>query len=357
MVDYYKVLEITRSASENEIKKAYRKLALKWHPDKNPDNLDEANRRFRELSEAYEVLSDDGKRKIYDRRSTLHKSSYTGSNGTSTKYSSSTYPNAGSSDAYANYRYRTSSGGGGGGGIGRDYGSYSPSSYGYGSAKRGNRYQTFTFRSLFESTPFHKLFEKKRLIYDQYGKEGLMGDRGHSSTRHHGHEDDFDLMGGFPFVFRSPEEVFREFFGTSPFASLFNDPMIYSVNSGGRSNMSGARGSSRNHQHHQQHGINTKFNSPMVNYSMMDFLMPGNNGFSSFATFSSSVSNGSSGRSGGVNGAVKRTSTSTTFVNGKKLMTKRVFENGKETVLSYENDVLKSKTVNGVAQKLSSISN
>lgn len=51
---------------------------------------------------------------------------------------------------------------------------------------------------------------------------------------------------------------------------------------------------------------------------------------------------------------MKRTSTSTTFVNGKKLMTKKVYENGTETIMSYENDVLKSKTVNGVAQALSS---
>lgn len=58
MVDYYKILDVTKVASDAEVKKAYRKLALKWHPDKNPNNLDEANRRFREISEAYEVLSD-----------------------------------------------------------------------------------------------------------------------------------------------------------------------------------------------------------------------------------------------------------------------------------------------------------
>lgn len=58
MVDYYRVLEVSKYASTADIKKAYRKLALKWHPDKNPDNEEEANRKFKEISEAYEVLVD-----------------------------------------------------------------------------------------------------------------------------------------------------------------------------------------------------------------------------------------------------------------------------------------------------------
>ncbi|XP_053962131.1 dnaJ homolog subfamily B member 6 isoform X2 [Anastrepha ludens] len=246
MVDYYKVLDISQSATESEVKKAYKKLALKWHPDKNPNNLDEANKRFRELSEAYEVLSD----------------------------------------------------------------------------------------------------EKKRRVYDQYGKEGLLGDRGnHRSSRHHHSHDfeDFDIMGS-PFVFRPPEEVFREFFGVnSPFADLFRD--VHGYPQSNRHN-NGLSSSGRQH-------VGTKLASPlgapMLHYSMMDFMMP-TNGFTSFSSMP--IGRGSTG-----NGAVKRTSTSTTFVNGKKLMTKRVYENGKETIFSYENDVLKSKTVNGVAQKLSSITN
>ncbi|XP_030375455.1 dnaJ homolog subfamily B member 6 isoform X2 [Scaptodrosophila lebanonensis] len=266
MVDYYKVLDVPRTATDSEVKKAYRKLALKWHPDKNPDNLDEANKRFRELSEAYEVLSD----------------------------------------------------------------------------------------------------EKKRRIYDEYGKDGL-GDRSQnrSHTRHHYNTqefDDFDIMGGFPFVFRPPEEVFREFFGVnSPFADFFRDANGYPQSNGSSSGGSSRRhggGSARHHHHHQQK-LSSPFGAPMLNYSMMDFFMP-TNGFTSF----SSMTNGSgtthtsaSSSIGAHNGAVKRTSTSTVFVNGKKLMTKRVFENGKETVFSYENDVLKSKTVNGVSQKLSSITN
>jgi len=62
---YYEVLGITRTADGSEIKRAYRRLAMKYHPDRNPDNA-EAERNFKECSEAYEVLSDSQKRTIYD---------------------------------------------------------------------------------------------------------------------------------------------------------------------------------------------------------------------------------------------------------------------------------------------------
>lgn len=273
MVDYYSTLDVSNTATETEIKKAYRKLALKWHPDKNPDNLDESNKRFREISEAYEVLSD----------------------------------------------------------------------------------------------------SKKRKIYDQYGKEGLSDNptnhRYHRSSNRHGFNDfdEFDPTGGFHFVFRPPEEVFREFFGVnSPFADLFED-------------LHGSSHSSNRHHHHHSHShrnghghrhpqnhhplntIMTSFMNPMLGNSMMDFIFTpdmgqSNGGFTTFSSFNT-ITGGSGGGGGGGSGAVKRTSTSTKFVGGKKIMTKKVFENGKETVLSYENDVLKSKTVNGIPQKLNSITN
>jgi DnaJ family protein B protein 11 len=63
--DYYKLLGVPRSASSAEIKKAYRKLSLKYHPDKNPSP--EAAAKFAEISNAYDVLSDDQKREAYNR--------------------------------------------------------------------------------------------------------------------------------------------------------------------------------------------------------------------------------------------------------------------------------------------------
>jgi len=64
--DFYEVLGVSRTASVEEIKSAYRKSALKWHPDRNPENKEEAEIRFRECTEAYTVLSDTQKRQIYD---------------------------------------------------------------------------------------------------------------------------------------------------------------------------------------------------------------------------------------------------------------------------------------------------
>eukprot|EP00124_Ichthyophonus_hoferi_P002654 Ihof_evm6s190 gene=Ihof_evmTU6s190 len=66
-VDYYEVLGVARDATEEQIKKAYRRLALQYHPDKNPDNKKEAETKFKEVGEAYEVLSDAEKRTIFDR--------------------------------------------------------------------------------------------------------------------------------------------------------------------------------------------------------------------------------------------------------------------------------------------------
>ncbi|HEY9447128.1 MAG TPA: molecular chaperone DnaJ [Burkholderiales bacterium] len=63
--DYYEVLGLSRDTSEEDIKKAYRKLAMKWHPDRNPDNP-KAEERFKEAKEAYEILSDGQKRAAYD---------------------------------------------------------------------------------------------------------------------------------------------------------------------------------------------------------------------------------------------------------------------------------------------------
>ncbi|NXL45514.1 DNJB8 protein, partial [Podilymbus podiceps] len=67
MVDYYEVLGLKKSASQDDVKKSYHKLALKWHPDKNPRNKEEAEKKFKAVAEAYEVLSDPQKRLIYDR--------------------------------------------------------------------------------------------------------------------------------------------------------------------------------------------------------------------------------------------------------------------------------------------------
>lgn len=68
--------------------------------------------------------------------------------------------------------------------------------------------------------------DKKRRVYDQYGKDGLNTDRTRGRSRHH-QDADFDFGFGFPFTFRDPEDVFRDFFGGSPFQDMFGGERFF----------------------------------------------------------------------------------------------------------------------------------
>ncbi|KAM4533658.1 dnaJ homolog subfamily B member 6b [Odontesthes bonariensis] len=240
MGEYYQILGVQRNATPEDIKKAYRKLALKWHPDKNPDNKEEAEKKFKELSEAYEVLSD----------------------------------------------------------------------------------------------------ENKRNIYDRYGKEGLSAGGGGGGGGH------YDHFGGSSFTFRNPEDVFREFFGgRDPFADFFADDPFDDFFGSGRSRQ---RGASRGRMGGSLFGFGS-FPAFGPGFSGFDsgFNSFGDVGGGGFTSFSSSSFGGSGG--GGGMGNFKSVSTSTKIVNGRKITTKRIVENGQERVEVVEDGQLKSLTVNDIA--------
>ncbi|MEI8340444.1 MAG: molecular chaperone DnaJ [Verrucomicrobiota bacterium] len=105
--DYYEILEVTRTSTTDEIKKSYRKLAVKFHPDKNPGDHT-AEEKFKELGEAYDVLMDDNKRAAYDRYGHAAFAQGTGA---------SAGAGGGFHDPFDIFREVFGQGGGGGGGI------------------------------------------------------------------------------------------------------------------------------------------------------------------------------------------------------------------------------------------------
>lgn len=236
MVDYYEVLGVQKHASAEDIKKAYRKLALKWHPDKNPENKEEAEQQFKQVAEAYEVLSD----------------------------------------------------------------------------------------------------AKKRDIYDRFGKEGLINGGGGGSH----HDNPFE----FGFTFRNPDDVFREFFGgRDPFSfDFFEDP--FEDFFGGRRGPRGSRSRAGGSFLSAFGGFPAFGNAfPSFDTGFTSFGSLGHGGLTSF----SSTSFGGSGM-----GNFKSVSTSTKIVNGRKITTKRIIENGQERVEVEEDGQLRSLTINGKEQLL-----
>ncbi|XP_076972471.1 dnaJ homolog subfamily B member 8 [Tamandua tetradactyla] len=227
MANYYEVLGVQSSASPEDIKKAYRKLALRWHPDKNPDNKEEAEKKFKQVSEAYEVLCDPKKRSLYDR--------------------------AGCDSWRA------------GGGASSPYGG-----------------------------PF---------------------DAG--------------------YTFRNPEDIFREFFGgLDPFSFDFWDNPFHSDREGRARGLRGAFSA----------GFG-EFPAFLEAFSSFDVL--GRGGPGGVRTAFSSASFGGSGPG---SSAFKSVMSSTEMVNGRRVTTKRIVENGQERVEVEEDGQLKSVTINGKEQ-------
>jgi curved DNA-binding protein CbpA len=249
---YYEVLGVEITAKPADIKKAYRRLALSWHPDKNLNNKEEAEKMFKQIAEAYEILSD----------------------------------------------------------------------------------------------------PEKRATYDKYGEWGLKN--GHTQrssatkTTHHTHFDD-----PFSFEFRSPFDVFSEFFGGrdpfkdffgpnghDPFAAFahfpdpFDDFFITPVGTPQRRpSISAVRSMNA--------GLGSMLQNSL-NYAHIHDPHSKSGGASTIIQFSAGAP--------GENAAVRKTSTSTKMEGGKKIITKKTTENGQETIEVMTDGIVTDLKINGVSQ-------
>ncbi|KAI1289854.1 DnaJ -like protein subfamily B member 6 [Halotydeus destructor] len=269
-MDYYKTLEVSKAATAADIKKAYRKLALKWHPDKNPDMQEIAEKKFKEISEAYEILSDEKKRRIYDQTRDCPPKVHRTSN-----------------NANGQRRHST------------------------------NTTSSFFFDDFDDSSPFNFHFKEPSDVFKEFFRETSFGDfhKYHSSSKQNGGR-------------RSSEPAFKY----DPFGNKANN----------RKN-SPKNGSAEPVD--PIFGRRSSFSQFNDDFASFDIFAKG-----SFDNFKTSFTTNCSTP---LSANVRKTSTSTRFLNGKKIVTKTVIENGVETVSVYDDGNIVSKQVNGVSQTVS----
>ncbi|CAF0827972.1 unnamed protein product [Rotaria sordida] len=254
MTDFYEMLEIEKTATDDEIKKAYRRLALKWHPDKNLSSKKQAEEKFKLISEAYEVLSDKDKRRKYDQLG-----------------------RAGLSNGVGNSSYSSNGG-----------------------------YSRFSEDFLNRTFHFHNPFD----IFEQF-------------MSHFGMDDDFG-------------------FGMNPFGDLHSRLHRFG-------NQSSSLLSSRRDPHRQQMALFDSMFSPM-RMSLFDHNLFDHD-FGGHHTGSISSINFSSG-DGNSRPVSKKTTKSTKIINGRRIVTTRVEENGQTTETVEEDGKITSKKVNGITQAI-----
>lgn len=254
MTDFYELLEIEKTATDDQIKKAYRRLALKWHPDKNLSNKSQAEEKFKLISEAYEVLSDKDKRRKYDQLG-----------------------RAGLSNGHGHSSYSSQNG-----------------------------YSRFSEDFLNRQFHFHNPFD----IFEQF-------------MSHFGMDDDFG-------------------FGLNPFEDLHSRHHRF-----GNTNSSSS--SSRRDPHRQQMALfDNMFPSMRMSVFNHDpfFHDFGQHHNGTVSSFNISFGNGNS------RPVSKKTTKSTKIINGRRVVTTRVEENGQTTETIEEDGKLTSRKVNGVLQAI-----
>jgi len=253
MTDFYEILEVSKTATDDEIKKSYRRLALKWHPDKNLSNKIPAEEKFKLISEAYEVLSDKDKRRKYDQLG-----------------------RAGLSNGHGNSGYSPNGG-----------------------------YSRFSEDFLNRTFHFHNPFD----IFEQF-------------MSHFGMDDDFG-------------------FGMNPFANFHTRHHRF-----GNLNPSS---SSRRDPHRQQMALFDQMFSPMrMSLFHHDPFGHDFGGHHAGTIQSVNISFGS----GNSRPVAKKTTKSTKIINGRRVVTTRVEENGQTTETVEEDGRMTSRKINGVLQAI-----